>query len=448
MNTKIFSTLIGLSALVLPLQSIAQEAHEQKFVITAYYSPLPDQCCYVKGSVKEDRILNGDGTHGADGTPVYPGMIAAPPSYAFGTRVALPGLGTFTVHDRSGAIQEGDDAHRLDIWMGSGEEGLARALAFGVQEVTGTVYPPDVLQPAEAVALDLFPAPDAMLAGLLATNDGLIDVRPNLGEKGYSVRLLQEALTKTGFFTHAVTGYFGDVTEHALSLFVANMRLKEPSNKLTDRTAAFLLASLNVPKAMRELPIVDATSTQSEMSTAQRILRGLGYYHGRTDGVYSDALKQAIIAFQKSESIITSDATPGAGRVGPQTRARLTELLTLRRVERQAEKYLSLMRIRTLLTERATLVTGLLQPGEQGEHVVTLQKRLASLGFFSTENINGVYGPLTQKSVTDYQLARGIVEKATEAGAGIVGFSTLRALQDEHIESIYRLVRTVGWGAM
>src|SRR3989338_1176501 len=117
------------------------EPFAQDITITAYYSPLPDQCCYVRGSFAADIELNGKGTHSADGTAVYAGMAAAPPTYPFRTRIELPGIGTVTVHDRGGAIQEWKDSHRIDIWVGSGEEGLARALAFGVRRVRATVYP-------------------------------------------------------------------------------------------------------------------------------------------------------------------------------------------------------------------------------------------------------------------------------------------------------------------
>ena len=41
--------------------------YEQEFVITAYYSPQPNQCCYVKGGYVADKILNGEGHTTADG---------------------------------------------------------------------------------------------------------------------------------------------------------------------------------------------------------------------------------------------------------------------------------------------------------------------------------------------------------------------------------------------
>jgi 3D (Asp-Asp-Asp) domain-containing protein len=151
-----FISSIVIASLFSPMMAVAADTsvavpHEQDFILTAYYSPLPNQCCYIKGSEDADKLLNGNGLKGADGTAVYPGMLAGPPSYAFGTRIVLPGLGTMTVHDRGGAIQVLDQADRLDVWAGFGEEGLARALAFGVKHIHGTVYPPSAAQPDESI---------------------------------------------------------------------------------------------------------------------------------------------------------------------------------------------------------------------------------------------------------------------------------------------------------
>jgi 3D (Asp-Asp-Asp) domain-containing protein len=160
---KYYLLLSFVCSLVHPFSALAlreQVPYEQDFIITAYYSPEPDQCCYVKGSYAADVVLNGEGTHGADGTAVIPGMAAAPKSYAFGTTIILPGIGTVRVHDRGGAIHElPDGAHRLDLWVGKGEEGLARALAFGVQRVRGTIYPLGTQQPKMALDLSSLSAP-------------------------------------------------------------------------------------------------------------------------------------------------------------------------------------------------------------------------------------------------------------------------------------------------
>lgn len=58
-------------ALVLILQtafpfgqvSADDESEERTFVVTAYYSPLPNQEKYLRGSYEADIRLNGNGTH-------------------------------------------------------------------------------------------------------------------------------------------------------------------------------------------------------------------------------------------------------------------------------------------------------------------------------------------------------------------------------------------------
>lgn len=113
------------------------------FLATAYYSPLPNQENYYRGTYEADIRLNGKGSHGADGTPVFAGMIAAPKGYDFGTKIALDGIGIVSVHDRGGAIVTASDGghayDRIDIWMGYGDEGLARTRAWGKREILGRI---------------------------------------------------------------------------------------------------------------------------------------------------------------------------------------------------------------------------------------------------------------------------------------------------------------------
>lgn len=114
-------------------------ANDKTFIATAYYSPLPNQEKYYLGSYEADLKLNGEGNKASDGTPVFVGMIAAPKNYSFGTKIALDGLGVVSVHDRGGAISAGEKADRIDIWMGYGDEGLRRTLAWGRREIAGKI---------------------------------------------------------------------------------------------------------------------------------------------------------------------------------------------------------------------------------------------------------------------------------------------------------------------
>lgn len=451
---RILSTLLALG-LAVPQTLIALDTaapYEQDFVMTAYYSPLPDQCCYVKGNYEADKVLNGQGTHGADGTPVYPGMIAAPPTYAFGTRITLPGIGTMTVHDRGGAIQEWDEAHRLDIWMGHGEEGLARALAFGVQTVRGTVYPPQADRPEESFALERFPAPQERLRPLLVAgtemNTNVLMAHPAAGDRGLSVRMVQEQLRDAGYFTHAVTGFFGPVTQESLAAFLRDMQLSEPSDRVTNVSAAYLSAAAHKADSEFAITFIDASSSTSSIKAAQRLLRFLGYYRGRTDGRYDDALFSAILAYQRDHGLVGDAMSPGAGRIGPLTRGVLMKQMLRRRIAAKARRILKHAEVERLLSERGVLLNAFLAEGATGDDVRTLQQRLAALGFFPSQSVNGVFGPQTKESVLRYQIARGIVHSDNDTGAGIVGPATLAALREEHVTAAVRIVQGQGWGAL
>lgn len=425
------------------------QPYEKDFVITAYYSPLPDQCCYVMGGYTADRIMNGNGIAGADGTPVYPGMIAAPKNYAFGTVVNLPGIGTFTVHDRGGAITNLETgADRIDVWVGHGEEGLARALAFGVKRVRGTVYPPGTEQPGEHADFGILPSPVERLLPYLVEKD-LLSISPQAGETNYSTRLLQESLKSLGYFSHGVTGLFGEVTQQSLSAFIRDFGLEETSSTLTQKTGAYLTAALRRMKAIQPLAsFVDNGSSVATNQEAQRTLRFLGYYRGRTDGQYSDGLRTAIFNFQRDHGLVGTVADPGAGRIGPITRTTLRAVWNRKLVAVHAENLLAMERIEQLLAERGKNLDRFLSEGDNGTQVSLLQRLLADRGFFPHDKVNGNYGPLTKEAVLSYQIARGIVSSASEKGAGGVGPETLKSLTTEEQVKMYRLVRGEGWDVL
>lgn len=424
------------------------KAFERDFVITAYYSPVADQCCYVRGSMRADKALNGEGVRGADGTGVYPGMIAAPPNYAFGTRIVLPGLGAMTVHDRGGAIDAGDHADRLDIWVGYGEEGLARALAFGVRHVRGTVYPIGTSAPRERFALGTLASPAERLKPFLVLDHGLLDARPALHQKGLSVMLLQNALRDIGYFDHATTGLFEAATQKGLAAFQRDMKLTGTADRLTERSAAFLAAAVNEKHSPTSIPIVGPGSNSSSIATAQRLLRFLGVYRGRTDGEYDAALQKAILQFQQRQGLVGDATSPGAGRIGPLTRQKLFSAWRRALIAQRAGNLLLLRRVAEVLARSGRFPDTFLASGMTGPAVRSYQAVLAARGLFPADKINGVFGPLTAQVTVDYQKAAGIIRTAADENAGRVGPQTLRQLRRDEQEKMYKLVRGFGWGVL
>jgi len=444
--------IIAFISLFVPLNALGTDPlapYEQEFVITAYYSPLPGQCCYIKGGYVADKILNGDGHTAADGTGVYPGMLAAPSAYAFGTRIALPGIGTLTVHDRGGAIKVlGSGKHRLDIWAGYGEEGLARALAFGVQRVKGMVYLVGANQPAHEFALESLQAPLNRLEPFLVSGR-LLAVTPKREDRSLSAKFLQEYLRDAGYFKEAVTGYFGPETERSLSAFNRDFQLNESSDQLSGRTAAFLVAAVRRKDAL--LPIsafVDADSKEYVIKEAQRTLRFLGYYDGRTSGKYNDQLAGSILRFQQEHGLVGTAEDPGAGRIGPLTTEKVERKWNRKLVAHLADVLLTLARVEQTMGERGTILDSYLAEGNGGSRVRLLQELLAERGFFPAEKINGYFGPLTKESVTHYQLATDIIKSPRDEGAGYVGPATMNQLRREQRLKAFQMVRGQGWGVL
>lgn len=144
--------LASLACVALCAQFIPTSVHADGgfYLVSAYYSPEEGQDFYLHGTYEEEIRMNGEGKTTASGSKVRIGAIAAPKNIPFNTRVAINQSITIkgktydfnfqgTVLDRGGAINTASKLPRLDIYMGSGQKGLCRAINFGVQTVYATL---------------------------------------------------------------------------------------------------------------------------------------------------------------------------------------------------------------------------------------------------------------------------------------------------------------------
>lgn len=155
--------------------------NENKFIVSAYYSPLPNQKYYFKWSYEADVKLNWKWIRWASWKEVYPWMIAAPKSYMFWLKIYLEWVWIVEVADRWWAIVSTDKKEsrwynydRLDIWMWYGEEWLARALSFGKKEVAWYVLE-DSSTPV-SINITSIPAPLNILSKYEVKQDKVIIV--------------------------------------------------------------------------------------------------------------------------------------------------------------------------------------------------------------------------------------------------------------------------------
>lgn len=424
----IITSLIG--SIASPVEAARPPPFSKEFLVTAYYSPLPDQCCYYRGSYEADIAFNGQGKMGADGTPVYGGMLAAPKEYEFGTRIAIDGIGIGTVHDRGGRIVDIGDVTRIDVWMGSGEEGLARALHWGARRMKGTVYPVDSAQPSESLSLDRLQAPTYALRLLAARRDSepsILDL--SYGDSSQSVRLLQQMLKDAGYFTERITPNFGEQTRAALAQLQADIGLPADGSEVDTFTSNALtsLASMKKQKGPSVALGLRRGSRGTSVSSLQRTLRYLGYYTGRTDGVFSPALANAVLTLQKEHQLIRSDTDTGAGRIGPQTKSTIVRLWKAKQATLAAAELALKQKLSQTIAE-SLIPEAHLSKGDHGDDVRTLQKALSTIGVFRTERINANFGDMTRSALLAYQLKQKIIASEEDLGAGTFGQMTKREL--------------------
>ncbi len=351
-SPRFYPATITLASLLLSIVSPVQAAEtwvveEREVLVTAYYSPLPNQRKYYLGSYDADISFNGRGIQGKDGTEVYPGMVAAPSEYPFGTRVEFPSLDAVgTVHDRGGRIVEGEDGTlRLDVWMGKGEEGLARALNFGAQTMTAKLYIPQNFDiPDERFVLTQFDAPATVLKKLPSNPISLLGKKsPRYGDTSNEVAAIQHNLSEMGYFDHPITSYYGDVTKKAVGRYKRESKIIPGtgySGEVADEeTRTTIAAHIELIEQIGEPEIEEETLLQGADGRAvrilQRILKLLDKYEGEIDGIYDQQIMSTIYSFQKELGVVNSPADSGAGIVGPSTRRALLTAWRAYRIDKR-----------------------------------------------------------------------------------------------------------------
>lgn len=371
-NTSIVLLILQFFSFISPTFAADTTPPEKtRFIVTAYYSPLPNQSFYLRGSYEADIRLNGNGTHGASGKAVYPGMLAGPKTYAFGTKVYLEGLGVGTVDDRGGAIvssgSRGYDADRLDIWMGQGEEGLRRALSWGKRSVNGKIIRGE--EEVESTGIDL--------------------------SRVKTVKINAKDYKKQQEEQNALVAEVADIFSISLGKNTDSEKIKE----------------------------------------LQIILSRLSYYSGDIDGKYSKVLEDAIYDFQMENQIITSKKTVGAGFYGTKTRSKLKEIYALytanekKRVAEEARlaqvKADEEKRVIAQKQEVTLFVQNFGSPkaDEIGAHIRSLQQSLKSLGYFEGKD-TAIFGKNTRAALVAYQTDR----KIDSSELGKLGKTTKEAL--------------------
>ncbi len=344
---------------------VESDFYETSFVISAYYSPLLGQEHYVTGSYEGDIRLNGGGVRGADGTPVYPGMIAAPKKYAFGTKMDIPGIGMTSVHDRGGAIvstagheTRGYAYDRLDVWMGSGDEGLRRALNWGKRTVNGVKVYGVRDDFVDSVYLQELSNAEIFIQGtILSPLTFPRDIY--FGSNGGDVTKMQGYLVEWGYLRET-TGFYGEETAEAIFQFQLDFvesvsdaddlgagHFGINTRRAFDKLIHDKSGSLDTLKVRQgsllmkdHLDLLENRTTfgrglglgdsGEDVKRLQEELNRLGYLRIDATGSFGETTEHALFKFQQARGIVADKSADGAGFLGPKTRSELNSIVLAR----------------------------------------------------------------------------------------------------------------------
>lgn len=239
------------------------------------------------------------------------------------------------------------------------------------------------------------------------------------GDRGEAVIRLQETLTAAGYYNGPVTGFYGNLTEAAVSQF------QQAKGLTTDGIAGsqtlallkdnnFSQRNSNNPNRTPSSPTPAGNTLKKgsrgpDVTHLQKQLHAAGYYNGPITGFYGKLTQSAVNQFQQARGL-KSD-----GIAGSQTLSVLQEA-TLSNAPPNSEPQGNI---------------NALAIGDRGLPVSHLQQSLHTAGY-DAGAIDGIYGAKTRAAVTQFQQDQNLTAD------GIANDVTLSTLQSSTIADSQR----------
>ncbi len=446
---KIFSLLLIITFLIsfIPQNSFASvETKETYFIVTAYYSPLPNQKFYLKWNYKAEKRLNWEGIRWASGKNVFSWMLAAPKGYKFGTKIYLEWLGIGEVADRWWAIvhawNRGYKYDRIDLWVGYWDEGLKRALYWGKRKIKWKIVSKNS---KITINYNKIPAPTWATKGLKKISN-IFNTPLWVGSNPSQVRELQKFLQKIGLYKGKIDWIYNNKIIDIIYNFQVKNKLIKPKelywawywgyktrNLFLKKYLNWdfdwnknIIITKNIPK--KELSIFKKPlKTLEETKQLQKILKELNLYYWEINWSYSD-IKNIILDFQLKNKIIKSKNELWAGYFWPKTRAKLKEKyeeyqkkLDLKKQEEKRKKELEkkfkqLQELSLKQAKKEIFEIWVPKFWEVSPRVRELQKKLKLIGYFDYKD-TAIFWNITKNSIIRYQLDKKIIKSKNELWA-------------------------------
>ncbi|MBI3046037.1 MAG: Ig-like domain-containing protein [Candidatus Harrisonbacteria bacterium] len=152
------------------------------------------------------------------------------------------------------------------------------------------------------------------------------------------------------------------------------------------------------------------------------------YPEGLATGFYGSLTQKAVLKFQLKHGVVKSGDEPGAGRLGPKTRAKLAEVFGAPKAVPTAP---SVAQPSPVVQAVSPVFNQDLQSGARNDEVKRVQQLLASDKEVYPEGLaTGFYGKLTEGAVRRFQLKHGVIQNANDPGNGRLGPKTRAKLEE------------------
>jgi len=352
----------------------------QLFRVSWYYSPQPNQDVYTRNTYEAEIRLNGRGTHWASGRGVFNGMVAAPRSYPFGTKIVLPWLWVGEVHDRWSAIVSGDGFDRIDVRLGAGDVGIERAKAVWLKWILWWRCDSNVTLP---IWFDWSRIPDYVdFVGV-----AFWSVDQSIGRSGALVYRLQFYLKQLWYDSSSIVSWVYDRT---MSDVVCRFQVEHLQLNPDDDACGYTGPATR--NALRRLLI------------RQWLLNDAGVYALHNQWSISSLFTQPDVRPWWVSPVTT---------IAPAVIASGTQGISWD----------------TTLNFAATRFVTSRMPrfGQQNTNVIVLQKILQREWIFRQQP-TWYFGPITRDAVIQFQLKYNLIDDVSHSAAGVIGPTTRRLL--------------------
>ena len=348
--------------------------------LSAYYSPQKGQAFYIHGTYDAEVKMNGQGTHGASGAPVYDGMVAASKQYPFGTVVVIPKIWNGIIEDRWWAIVSDPQGSQtgtehIDIWVGKWTAGLMRALTFGRQQRKWYICSG---QKTQEIGFNIHTLPSYKY---------FFDVtlwaqKMSKGRKDQRVESLQKYLWKLWYLRQEdIHGNYNHTTHTAVCKFQVKYNILSQND-----------------------PICGTFWPKTSFAVKKEAqVRGL-----LPDDLYTLTTLDPVIAYLPHDSDIQQSHNTG-----------MVDIDISGVVKKESDSILPMIQDFTKLKGVKHLFYRYYKPGEHNTEIIFLQKFLQQNGYYH-DSINGINSTQTKDALYQFQLNFDILK--TDADPQIRGF--------------------------